>query len=309
MATVVISEFMDASSVSAIASRVSTHYEDDLVDRPHALHHELADARALIVRNRTRVDATLLDAAPKLEVVGRLGVGLDNIDLKECASRGVSVRPATGANDDAVAEYVAAAVLLLLRPAFLRTSSVISGSWPRSESVGHEVSGKTAGLIGFGGTARTAAHRLSGLGMHILGYDPAVDGNAMGVLGFTSTTLERLLRESDVVSIHVPLNDRTWHLVAANEIAEMKKGAVLINAARGGIVDEKALCAALSSGHLGGAALDVFETEPLTADAASEFRDTPNLIMTPHIAGVTTESNERVSALISAVILDALGVS
>ncbi|MCU4161220.1 3-phosphoglycerate dehydrogenase [Acidiphilium sp. AL] len=308
MATIVVAEFMDEEAVASLAARAPTLYAPDLVDRPDGLHAVLADARALIVRNRTRVDAALLGAAPKLEQVGRLGVGLDNIDLDACRVRNIAVHPATGANDDAVAEYVVAAALVLLRPAFLASSGVVAGIWPRDRAIGREIAGKSAGLVGFGRTARKTAARLNALGMKIATYDPLLDAGAAWAAGAAPLSFDDLLADSDLISLHVPLTPETRHLIDARVLTRIKPGAVLVNAARGGVVDEAALCVALRTGRLAGAALDVFEQEPVTVESGALFQDIPNLILTPHIAGVTAESNVRVSALIADTILRALGL-
>lgn len=303
---IVISEFMEEFAVTSLAAKAATLHDPGLVDRPEALRTALANARVLIVRNRTRVDAALLDAAPHLEHVGRLGVGLDNIDLEACRARGIAVHPATGANDDAVAEYVVAATLVLLRPAFLGTMDVRSGAWPRDRSIGHEIAGRIAGLIGFGRTARKTAARLAALGMKIMAHDPAVGAEEIEAAGAQPCAFEDLLGQADLVSLHVPLLPGTRHLIDSAALARMKPGAILVNAARGGIVDEQALCIALREGKLGGAALDVFEHEPLGPEHAGLFDNVPSLILTPHIAGVTRESNVRVSALIADTIMRAM---
>jgi (S)-sulfolactate dehydrogenase len=306
MAAIVIAEFMDEAAVASLSSRAQTFYDPQLVDRPDDLRAALDRARALIVRNRTQVTAKLLNAAPRLECVGRLGVGLDNIDLDACRASDVKVFPATGANDDAVAEYVVMAAMLLLRPAFLRTDAVIAGHWLRNRAIGREIAGKRAGLVGFGGTARRTAARLSALGMVMVAFDPLLPLEHPAWQGVERMTLDDLLASADLISLHVPLTKDTRHLIGATALARMKEGAVLVNAARGGVVNETALIAALKSGRCGGAALDVFEREPLDAETGTMFRDVPNLILTPHIAGVTDESNVRVSALIAETILRAL---
>ena len=249
----------------------------------------------MIVRNRTQVRGALLEGADKLKVVGRLGVGLDNIDIDACRRRGVDVFPATGANDQSVAEYVICAAMLLLRGAFHATSKMTAGEWPRNALIGREIGGKVIGLVGFGAIAREVAKRASALGMHAIAFDPYAPDAAFAAAGVHRHGLEPLLREADVVSLHVPLDDGTRNMIDALRLQRMKPGAVLINAARGGVLDEAAVAAALRSGHLGGAALDVFETEPLRAEQARIFDGAPNLILTPHIAGVTEESNVRVS--------------
>jgi len=305
---VVISEFMDEAAVAALAARFDTIYDATLVDRPAELGVQLAGASALIVRNKTLVDEKLLAGAPMLKVVGRLGVGLDNIDLPGCAARGIEVIPATGANALAVAEYVVGTAMLLLRGAYLSTATVAVGKWPRAAlSDGRETAGKTLGIVGFGGIGRLAGRLARSLGMNVTGFDAqiAADAAVWREEQAIARTLDELLRASDVVTLHVPLTPETRNLVDATKLALMKPGAILINTARGGVVDEAALAAALRSGRLGGAALDVFDREPLPA--GSPLADCPNLILTPHVAGVTRESNVRVSTLIADKVAAALG--
>ena len=296
MPDIIITEFMDPKAVEETAENYDVHYDSQLVDKPDELKTLLSDARGLVVRNRTRVDAELLNTAPMLKVVGRLGVGLDNIDLKACEDRGVMVCPATGANDAAVAEWVIATAMLLLRGAFLSNAQMLNGEWPRTEAMGHETAGKTLGLVGFGRIARYTARLAQALGMKVVAYDPFVSANDNCWKKITRIDeLFALLRTADIVSLHVPLNDTTRHLLDDEAIAQMKKGAILVNASRGGVLDENALVAAMKLGRLRGAALDVFENEPLTASSAAKFAELPNLVLTPHIGGVTIESNQRVS--------------
>lgn len=297
MPTVVITEFMDEAAVDRLRARHDTFYDAGLVDRPADLAAAVADARALVVRNRTRVTEALLAGAPRLACVGRLGVGLDNIDLSACRARGVAVYPATGANDVAVAEYVLAAALLLLRGAMFRSADVAAGRWPREALIGREAMGKRLGLVGYGAIAREVAARARPFGFTVAAHDPHVDPDDPAWTGTERAELDGLLATSDVVSLHVPLTDATRQMIDAAAIGRMKRGAVLVNTARGGIVDEGALVDALRDGRLGGAALDVFATEPLTADAGRLLDGAPNLVLTPHIAGVTVESNVRVSAV------------
>lgn len=297
---ILISEFMDEAAVASLRASFDTTYEATLVDRGDELLASLKDADALIVRNRTQVNAQLLAAAPRLKVVGRLGVGLDNIDLPACKARNVAVIPATGANALAVAEYVIATAMLLLRGAYLSTPAVAGGQWPRGPlSNGREIGGKTLGIVGIGGIGQLTARLAQGLGMRVVASDPMVAASSAlwKETGVTCRTLDELLAESDVVSLHVPLTADTRNLINAARLALMRPNAVLINSARGGIIDESALAAALRAKRLGGAALDVFDVEPLLA--GSPLADCPNLILTPHIAGVTAESNTRVSSMIA----------
>jgi (S)-sulfolactate dehydrogenase len=306
LSDIVISEFMDETAISAAFAGYGVLYDPALVDRPELLHAALADCRALIVRNRTQVRGALLEAAPRLKVIGRLGVGLDNIDTEACAARGILVRPATGANDLAVAEYVITAALMLLRRAWFATDRVAAGAWPRIELIGRELAGKRLGLVGFGAIARLTAKKALALEMSVSAFDPFVPADHPAWRTVQRASIEELLSTSDVVSLHTPLNSQTRRMIDATALGRMKPQALLINAARGGIVDEAALAAALKGGRLGGAALDVFETEPLTAAAGAILQGVPNLILTPHIAGVTDESNVRVSAVTAHAVLEVL---
>ncbi len=294
MSDIVISEFMDEPAVDWLKRTFSVNYDPTLVDDPARLAAACAPARGLIVRNRTQVDAALIAASPNLRAVGRLGVGLDNIDMEACKARDVAVFPATGGNTVSVAEYVITAVLMLRRKAWLGSSEVLAGGWPRQRMMGLEVSGAVLGLLGFGAIAQAVAARARALGMAIAAHDPFLPADHPAWEGVENcATLEALLGKADAVSLHVPLTDQTRNLFDAACLAQMKPGAVLINTARGGIVDEAALAQALTTGALGGAALDVFATEPLPG--GSPLVEAPNLIATPHIAGVTVESNTRIS--------------
>ncbi len=302
MKKILISEFMEAASVASRREAFDVTDAPTLAGERPALLSAAAQADALIVRNRTRVDAELIAAATQVRVVGRLGVGLDNIDLEACKARGIAVFPATGANALSVAEYVICTAMLLLRGAYLSTPAVAGGGWPREAlSSGRELAGKTLGIVGFGLIGRKVAALAGALGMQLYAFDPVSAAEAPGV---RRCALDELLRLSDIVTLHVPLTPQTRHLLDAGRLARMKREAILINTARGGIVDEAALARALRAGRLGGAALDVFADEPLPA--GSPLAGAPNLILTPHIAGLTRESNIRVSAMIAERVAQAL---
>lgn len=300
MTDIVISEFMDEAAVEDLRRDFSVTYDKGLVDRPEELAGLVAGTRALIVRNRTQVRGALLAAGVKLEAIGRLGVGLDNIDVEAAKARGIAVLPATGANDVSVAEWAVTTIMVLFRGAYYATDAVAAGTWPRERLMGREISGKVLGLVGFGSIARETAMRAKPLGMTIIAADPfvAADDPAWAAIGARSVSLDALVAEADAVSLHVPLTVETRNLIDAKRLAAMKPGAVLVNAARGGVVDEAALAAALRAGTIAGAALDVFDVEPLKA--GSPLVGCPNLILTPHIAGVTVESNVRVSSVTAA---------
>ena len=304
---IVITEFMDERAVAQLKAAHDVLYDPKLVDDAPRLKAEAAKADAIVVRNRTQVRGDLLAALARCKVVGRLGVGLDNIDVPGCEARGMQVIPATGANALSVAEYVVTTAAMLLRGAYVSTADVAAGNWPRNAlSNGREIGGKTLGLIGFGSIGQLTAKLGRGLGMQVIAFDAMMDQDhpAFTQGQARSAGLDEVIKMADVVSLHVPLVDSTRGLFDAARIASMKKGAVLINTARGGIVDDAALASALKSGHLGGAAIDVFDTEPLPASA--HFEGCPNLVLTPHIAGVSAESNERVSFLIADKVLQAL---
>lgn len=300
MTEIVISEFMDEAAVDELRRDFSVTYDKALVDRPEDLKALAAGARALIVRNRTQVRGDLLAAGARLEAIGRLGVGLDNIDTEACKARGIAVLPATGANDIAVAEWAVTTIMVLLRGAYFASEAVAAGTWPRERLMGREVHGKVLGLVGFGAIARETAVRARALGMAIIAADPFVtpDDPAWGRIGARPVSLDTLLAEADAVSLHIPLTAETRNLIDAGRLTAMKPDAVIVNAARGGVIDEAALAAALKAGTIAGAALDVFDVEPLKA--GSPLAGCPNLILTPHIAGVTVESNVRVSSVTAA---------
>ena len=301
MAKIIITEFIDQSVVNDLAADYDVVYDPALVDQPNRLMEQISEAPALIVRNRTQVRGALLEAAAALRVIGRLGVGLDNIDMAACEARGIAVCPATGANNVSVAEYVVTTMTTLLRsPAYGVTEAVLAGDWPRTNAIGREGSGKVLGLVGFGAIGRDVARRAAPLGVSVTAYDPFVSVDDPAWAMAESRSFDTLIANSDVISVHVPLTQETHHLLDAPAIAKMKKGAIVINAARGGVIDEEALANALKESRLSGAALDVFETEPVTAESGSHLANVPNLILTPHIAGLTDEANLRTSELTAA---------
>lgn len=306
MVDIIISEFMDNTAVEGLAEDFDVLYDPGLVDRRDHLVSILATARALIVRNRTAVDVELLEAGRSLEVIGRLGVGLDNIDVSACASRHIEVRSAGGANADAVAEYVIAAVLLLVRGVFHVTDDVAGGTWPRTRLIGGEVAGRTLGLIGFGAVAQRVARRAIDLGMDVIANDPYLDPADEAWSAVRRVALGDVIGTADAVSVHVPLTESTRKMIGRDVLASMKPTAVLVNTSRGGVVDEQAVLDALVVGDLRGAVLDVFETEPITAEVAGRFAGVPNLILTPHIAGITEESNARVGKTVATAVCDVL---
>ena len=310
MSRILVAEMMDPRAVAQLAARHEVRYDADLIDKPAELLREAAHCDALIVRNRTQVRGALLaalGASGRCKAVGRLGVGMDNIDMEHCQRLGIAVFPASGANALSVAEYVIASTMMLLRGVYASSAAVAAGQWPRAAlGLGRETAGKTMGIIGFGSIGQTVARLARSLGMRVIAFDAMLgpDAQAFADLGVPCVGLPELLAQADVVSLHVPLLPSTQNLFNAKLVASMKRGAVLINTSRGPVVDLPAVAQALRSGHLGGAAIDVFEPEPLPATAY--LQDCPNLLLTPHISGQSAESNERVSFMIADAVLQAL---
>jgi len=300
MSSILISEFITSQALETLRCQHEVVYAPELYkDRP-ALIAALQNIEALVVRNLTQVNEEVLAGAAKLKVVGRLGVGLENIELSACAKRNIKVIPATGANAESVAEYVVGAAVALTRGFIPATTATFSGEWPRPRFSGyHEFLGKTIGIVGFGSIGRIVAKKAHAFGLRCVAYDPMLSGDSVELDGFSVPllSLSELLSESDAITLHLPFLPDTKNLFNAATLDQIKEGACLINTARGGIVDEKALADRLRSGRLGGAAIDVFSTEP--AKDLSHFAGIENLILTPHIAGVTQESNERVSQMIA----------
>ena len=308
MAKIVISEFMPNDSVSRLQSSYQTTYQPDLFQYPDQLQEHLQLADALIVRNKTQVDELLIGSAPLLQVVGRLGVGLDNIDLAACERRSITVYTAAGANATSVAEYVLASALRLRRwQCWQFSAEVARGAWPRTAAVGAELCGCCLGLLGLGQIARVTAKLFQALDVRVIAYDPLVSEDDPIWRSIERVEFTALLQRSDLLSLHVPLLASTRNIINADNIDCMKDGAIIINSSRGGIVDESALAAALRSGKILGAALDVFTQEPLGDKQIELFADLDNVLLSPHVAGLTEQSNARVGNLIAEKVLKHFG--
>lgn len=301
---VVISEYVHDEAVALLRDHHSVHYDPELFKDDTALQDALADAHAWIVRNQTRV--TGREHTPNLQVVGRVGVGLDNLDLPALRERAIVVTWAPGTNAVSVAEYVIGAMLSVTRRFDAISRDVHGGTWNRQAAMGGELYGQTLGIVGLGDIGTRLAKRAAAFGMNVIASDPAVHPSSFGAqeYGVTLVSLNDLLTQSDVISLHTPLLPSTRHLIAENTLAQMKPTALLINTARGGLIDEAALAAALADNHLGGAVLDVREQEP--PGDADPLRGLDNVILTPHVAGVTHESNRRASFHVARDVLRVL---
>ena len=263
---------------------------------PNGLQHALADADALVVRSAVQVDDALLEHAPKLRVIGRAGVGVDNIDADAATRRGIVVMNTPGANAVAVAELTLGLMLALARKLPLANSTMHAGKWEKNSLQGVELRGKTLGILGLGRIGLEVAKRARGFGLEIVGHDPFVSAAVAREAGIKLVPTEELFAVSDYLTLHVGLTPQTTGIINERTIATMKKGVRILNCARGELIEDNALVAALISGHVGGAALDVFTKEPLKDSAYFQL---DNVILTPHIAGSTAEAQEAVGIQIA----------
>lgn len=291
---ILISEELDAPAIQQLAERFAVVRDGSLWNDPVALREKITETRAILVRNQTQLTADLLAAATHLRAIGRVGVGLDNIDVPAATRRGIVVIAPLDANAVSVAELTIGLLLALARKIAFADRSTKSGAWDRKACTGAEVNGKTLALCGFGRIGRLVAIRARALGLRVLVFDPFVpaDSPALAKTGASHCEiLDEALAAADFVSVHSPLTPETKHLFNANRFAAMKRGAFFINTSRGGVMDENALLETLRSGHLGGAALDVRECEPPAT--AGGFESLDNVLLTPHVGAFTAEAQRR----------------
>jgi len=264
--------------------------------RPDLTHEQLLevikDYDGIIIRSGTTVSADVIDAGTKLKVIGRAGVGVDNVDVKHATRKGILVMNTPAANIISAAEHTMAMMLTLARKIVWADASLKARRWERSKFTGIELSGKTLGIIGIGRVGGEVAKRAKAFQMRLVGYDPYISPEQAIKVGVRLLPFERVFEEADIVTVHSPLTSSTHHLIGAKELALLRPGALVINCARGGIIDEGALYDALKEGRLGGAALDVFEEEP---PFSSKLLDLDNVVVTPHLGASTKEAQEKVS--------------
>ena len=263
----------------------------------------IPDYEALVVRSGTKVDAELLTAGRKLRVVGRAGTGVDNIDVETATLQGIVVVNAPASNSVAVAELAIGLILALARHIPQSHQHVAGGGWSRAKFMGREVRGKTLGLVGFGRIGAEVARRARALEMDVVAYDPVVSVERASQLGVALASIDDVLRQSDFVSLHVPLVESTKHLINAQRLRLMKPGAYIINAARGGVIDESALAEAIAAGRLAGAAIDAYEQEP---PVQSPLLGDPRIITIPHLGASTVEAQAMTGVDVAEGVLDAL---
>jgi len=290
---IVLAEKVSPATLAVLASEPDWQIltPDDIAKLPGKLPEALADADALVVRSAVQVDDALLEHAPKLRVIGRAGVGVDNIDADSATRRGIVVMNTPGANAVAVAELTLGLMLALARKLPLANSTMHAGKWEKKSLQGVELRGKTLGILGLGRIGLEVAKRAAGFGMTLIAHDPFVSAAVAREAGIRLVSTEELFAGADYLSLHVGLTPQTTGIVNERTIATMKKGVRILNCARGELIEEAALVAALQSGQVGGAALDVFPVEP---PKDSPFAGLANVILTPHIAGSTDEAQEAI---------------
>ncbi|QQQ00024.1 phosphoglycerate dehydrogenase [Lysobacter enzymogenes] len=274
----------------------------DPIKDPAALTEALKGVDAVLVRSATKVPAEALAQAANLRVIGRAGAGVDTIDVDAATARGIAVMNAPDGNTLAAAEHAISLLFALARHIPRADAGMKAGEWPKNGLTGFELEGKKLGVIGLGRIGGTVARKAQGIGMEVAAHDPFLPASAAGKGSVPLKTLEELLAWADVVTLHIPRTKETTNLLSEASMRSMKKGAYLINAARGGLVDEAALLTLIEEGHIAGAALDTFVTEPLPAD--SPLRANPKLILTPHLGASTSEAQQAVSTILARQIID-----
>ena len=286
--TVLVAEELSPAAIAQLESAFEVRHVDG-ADRP-ALLRALADVDAVIVRSATRIDAEALAHAPHLRVLARAGVGLDNVDVEAATKAGVMVVNAPSSNTVRAAEHAVGLLLATARNVPQAMASLKAGEWKRSEFTGAELYGKVAGILGLGRIGELVAQRLAAFGMQVIAYDPYVPTARAAQLGVRLVPLEDLLAEADFITVHLPKTAETAGLIGERELRLVKPGVLIVNAARGGIVNEHALALALKDGRVGGAGIDVFATEPCTDSPLFGF---PNVVVTPHLGASTHEAQEK----------------
>ena len=301
---ILITEFMETKSVELLKKKFDVTFDQELSKNHDKLKLLINNFDVLIVRNKTQVNKEILENTSRLKFIGRLGVGLDNIDTEYCKKNNIYVQPATGMNADSVAEFVIHASLSLLKNIPLMHQETLSGNWPRTSILSRELKDKKLGLLGFGLIAKKVSRLAKIFNSDIVAYDPFVDSSIGDEFNTKLVSKKELFESSDIISIHLPLSDSTKNLLNYNAFKQMLKKPVIINSSRGSIINEKDLLRAYDEKLISGFALDVYEVEPVQKEFLNSLKKSTNCILTPHIAGVTEESNTRVSEFIANAILE-----
>ena len=302
---ILVTDGVDQEGVAILSAVPEFQIDEVPTLPPEELLQRIGAYDAIVGRSATRISEALLRAATRLQVVGRAGVGVDNVAVASATALGVAVINAPAGNTIAVAELFFASLIGLLRQLPRAHQSIREGRWVRADLLGTEIKGKTLGIVGVGRIGGEIATRAHAFGMELVGFDPYVADERFESLRVRRcATLHDLLGTCDIVTVHTPLTDETRGMIGSTELARLRPGAIVANLARGGIVDEAALIAALNSGHLGGATIDAFTSEPLPAD--HPFRQVPNVLLTPHIGASTAEAQRNVSVDVCVAVRDAL---
>jgi D-3-phosphoglycerate dehydrogenase / 2-oxoglutarate reductase len=301
---IVVADRISPSGLSALLEDARFEVIETAGWEEGAVHEALGEAHGLLVRSATTVSRALLEHAPRLRVIGRAGVGVDNIDVEAATERGVAVLNAPSGNTISAAELAFALLLACVRRIPAADVSMRKGEWDRKSFTGTELYGKTLGLVGAGRIGGEVARRARAFGMRVLAYDPFLAKDRAKALEIELCSIDDVLERSDMISLHVPLTEQTAGLIGAAELARMKPGAIVVNAARGGVIDEAALADALRSGHLAAAGLDVFEEEPLPAE--HPLRSVEHAVLTPHLDAATDEAQHNVALEIAEAVRAAL---
>ena len=298
-----ITEFMDVKGIEILKKNFDITVDQDLSTNSNELKKIIINFDALIVRNKTQVNKEVLENAKKLKFIGRLGVGLDNIDTEYCKSNNIYVQPATGMNANSVAEYVINSSLSLLKNIPLMHQETSIGNWPRTSISSRELTGKTIGLLGFGLIAKKVSILAKVFNVQIIAYDPFVDPRVGNEFDTKLLDINEIFKLSDIISIHLPYSETTKNLLNYEAFKKMLKQPVIINSSRGSIINEEDLLKAYDEKLISGFALDVYDTEPVQKSFLDSIKNNTNCILTSHIAGVTEESNTRVSEFITNAVI------
>ena len=298
MNKILITEFINQESLDNLNKKFDVKYDEKLWENNKELEEIIKNYDGLIVRNKTRVNLSILNNANNLKFIGRLGVGLDNIDTENCKVKNIHVQPATGMNADSVAEYVLSSSMTLIKKIPMFHSGIVKGEWPRTTIKSAEINQKCLGVIGFGTIGKKVAEYALKNKLTVLAYDPYLAELNKKEIKIELSNLKEIFEKSDIISLHLPLNEETKNLINKSTFSQMKNKPIIINTSRGSIINENDLIDAYHNDLISGFALDVFENEPIKSEFYKKISSDMNCILTPHISGVTTESNIRVSDFI-----------
>src|SRR5689334_2862752 len=301
---VLISDALSPAAVQIFKDRgVEVDFQPNLGKDKDKLAEVLGNFDGLAIRSATKVTGKILEHAKNLKVIGRAGIGVDNVDIPAATAKGVIVMNTPFGNSITTAEHAITLMLALARQIPQADASTQAGKWEKNRFMGVEITAKTLGIIGCGNIGAIVAERAHGLKMKVIAYDPYLSPERAADLSIEKVELDELIRRSDFITLHTPLTDKTRNIIDAQALAAMKKGVRIVNCARGGLVDEQALRAALDSGHVAGAAFDVFIEEPATANPLFGH---PNVVCTPHLGAATTEAQENVALQVAEQMSDYL---